>query len=128
MIFNLLFFTCFDCFRGCPKAYHPACVKRGEEFFRATDRWSCGMLIFPIFELYLMALKCSLMYRFTYLLMCSNSLIFLSWIMLSCLFVYRLFVYKRNVILNVQCSRLSYHLNEILSFFFMNLKSDHCFY
>ncbi|CAL5188115.1 unnamed protein product [Lathyrus oleraceus] len=44
--------VCFICFdggslvlcdhRGCPKAYHPACVKRGEEFFRATDRWSCG--------------------------------------------------------------------------------------
>ncbi|XP_058777787.1 zinc finger CCCH domain-containing protein 44-like [Vicia villosa] len=44
--------VCFICFdggslvlcdhRGCPKAYHPACVKRGEEFFRATERWSCG--------------------------------------------------------------------------------------
>ncbi|KAL5099521.1 hypothetical protein RYX36_003848, partial [Vicia faba] len=44
--------VCFICFdggslvlcdhRGCPKAYHLACVKRGEDFFRATERWSCG--------------------------------------------------------------------------------------
>ncbi|CAJ2646516.1 unnamed protein product [Trifolium pratense] len=42
-------FICFDggslvlCdYRGCPKAYHPACVKRDEEFFRLTEKWNCG--------------------------------------------------------------------------------------
>uniref|UniRef100_A0A2P2KIL9 Uncharacterized protein MANES_04G084000 n=1 Tax=Rhizophora mucronata TaxID=61149 RepID=A0A2P2KIL9_RHIMU len=44
--------VCFICFdggnlvlcdrRGCPKAYHPACVNRDEAFFRAKGRWNCG--------------------------------------------------------------------------------------
>ncbi|KNA12737.1 hypothetical protein SOVF_123140 isoform B [Spinacia oleracea] len=42
-------FICFDggnlvlCdYRDCPKAYHPACVKRDESFFRRSIRWNCG--------------------------------------------------------------------------------------
>uniref|UniRef100_A0A1J3FHF7 Zinc finger CCCH domain-containing protein 44 n=1 Tax=Noccaea caerulescens TaxID=107243 RepID=A0A1J3FHF7_NOCCA len=44
--------VCFVCFdggslvlcdrRGCPKAYHPACVKRTEAFFRSRAKWNCG--------------------------------------------------------------------------------------
>ncbi|KAL9245663.1 hypothetical protein vseg_019288 [Gypsophila vaccaria] len=44
--------VCFICFDGgslvmcdrrdCPKAYHPACVKREESFFRPNIRWTCG--------------------------------------------------------------------------------------
>ncbi|XVF01013.1 hypothetical protein REPUB_Repub04eG0051200 [Reevesia pubescens] len=44
--------VCFICFdggdlvlcdrRGCPKAYHPACVGRDEAFFRAKGKWNCG--------------------------------------------------------------------------------------
>ncbi|CAJ2646518.1 unnamed protein product [Trifolium pratense] len=44
--------VCFICFdggslvlcdrRGCPKAYHPACVKRDEAFFRSKAKWNCG--------------------------------------------------------------------------------------
>lgn len=44
--------VCFICFdggnlvlcdrRGCPKAYHPACIKREEEFFRSRAKWNCG--------------------------------------------------------------------------------------
>ncbi|KAG4987980.1 hypothetical protein JHK84_030562 [Glycine max] len=44
--------VCFICFdggslvlcdrRGCPKAYHPACIKRDEEFFRSKAKWNCG--------------------------------------------------------------------------------------
>ncbi|GMH14902.1 hypothetical protein Nepgr_016743 [Nepenthes gracilis] len=44
--------VCFICFDGgtlvlcdrrdCPKAYHPACVKRDEAFFRGRVRWNCG--------------------------------------------------------------------------------------
>ncbi|KAK1422155.1 hypothetical protein QVD17_25076 [Tagetes erecta] len=44
--------VCFICFdggslvlcdrRGCPKAYHPACVKRDEAFFQSTAKWNCG--------------------------------------------------------------------------------------
>ncbi|XP_038888157.1 zinc finger CCCH domain-containing protein 19 [Benincasa hispida] len=44
--------VCFICFdggdlvlcdrRGCPKAYHPACINRDEAFFRAKGRWNCG--------------------------------------------------------------------------------------
>lgn len=30
--------------RGCPKAYHPACIKRDEAFFRSRAKWNCGML------------------------------------------------------------------------------------
>ena len=32
--------------RGCPKAYHPACIKRDEAFFRSKAKWNCGMLLF----------------------------------------------------------------------------------
>ncbi|EPS73116.1 hypothetical protein M569_01640, partial [Genlisea aurea] len=42
-------FVCFDggslvlCDRkGCPKAYHPACVKRDEAFFKSKAKWNCG--------------------------------------------------------------------------------------
>ncbi|KAJ4889048.1 zinc finger CCCH domain-containing protein 44-like [Raphanus sativus] len=44
--------VCFVCFdggslvlcdrRGCPKVYHPACVKRTEAFFRSRSKWNCG--------------------------------------------------------------------------------------
>lgn len=44
--------VCFICFdggslvlcdrRGCPKAYHPACIKRDESFFRSRAKWNCG--------------------------------------------------------------------------------------
>ncbi|XP_073220491.1 uncharacterized protein [Cicer arietinum] len=44
--------VCFICFDGgslvlcdhrdCPKAYHPACVKRDDAFFRTTAKWNCG--------------------------------------------------------------------------------------
>lgn len=29
--------------RGCPKAYHPACIKRDEEFFESAAKWNCGI-------------------------------------------------------------------------------------
>ncbi|GLT82683.1 hypothetical protein SLE2022_010410 [Rubroshorea leprosula] len=44
--------VCFICFdggnlvlcdrRGCPKAYHPPCIKRNEAFFRSRAKWNCG--------------------------------------------------------------------------------------
>ncbi|KAM0926485.1 hypothetical protein ACQ4PT_003541 [Festuca glaucescens] len=44
--------VCFICFdggdlvvcdrRGCPKVYHPACVKRDEAFFQGRSKWNCG--------------------------------------------------------------------------------------
>ncbi|CAI0461708.1 unnamed protein product [Linum tenue] len=44
--------VCFICFdggslvlcdrRGCPKAYHPACIKRDEAFFQSKGKWNCG--------------------------------------------------------------------------------------
>ncbi|KAF8100129.1 hypothetical protein N665_0230s0014 [Sinapis alba] len=44
--------VCFVCFdggslvlcdrRGCPKVYHPACVKRTEAFFKSRSKWNCG--------------------------------------------------------------------------------------
>ncbi|XP_059315123.1 zinc finger CCCH domain-containing protein 19 [Lycium ferocissimum] len=44
--------VCFICFdggdlvlcdrRGCTKAYHPSCIDRDEEFFRAKGKWNCG--------------------------------------------------------------------------------------
>ncbi|AQK64648.1 zinc finger CCCH domain-containing protein 44 isoform X2 [Zea mays] len=44
--------VCFICFdggslvvcdrRGCPKVYHPACIKRDESFFRCQGKWDCG--------------------------------------------------------------------------------------
>ncbi|XP_016700932.2 uncharacterized protein [Gossypium hirsutum] len=30
--------------RGCPKAYHPACIKRDEAFFKSKAKWNCGLL------------------------------------------------------------------------------------
>ena len=33
------------CGRGCPKVYHPACVKRTEAFFRSRSKWNCGKLV-----------------------------------------------------------------------------------
>lgn len=43
---------CFICFdggdlvvcdrRGCPKVYHPACIKRDEAFFQSRSKWNCG--------------------------------------------------------------------------------------
>ncbi|KAL4582683.1 hypothetical protein LXL04_007241 [Taraxacum kok-saghyz] len=50
--------VCFICFdggslvlcdrRGCPKAYHPACVKRDEAFFQSKAKWNCGWHICSI--------------------------------------------------------------------------------
>lgn len=50
--------VCFICFdggslvlcdrRGCPKAYHPACIKRDEAFFRSKAKWNCGWHICSI--------------------------------------------------------------------------------
>ncbi|KAL3844696.1 hypothetical protein ACJIZ3_002099 [Penstemon smallii] len=44
--------VCFICFdggslvlcdrKGCPKAYHPPCIKRDEEFFQTNAKWFCG--------------------------------------------------------------------------------------
>ncbi|KAE8707116.1 hypothetical protein F3Y22_tig00110387pilonHSYRG00898 [Hibiscus syriacus] len=44
--------VCFICFDGgslvicdrhcCPKAYHPACIKRDEAFFKSKAKWNCG--------------------------------------------------------------------------------------
>ncbi|KAJ9564413.1 hypothetical protein OSB04_000379 [Centaurea solstitialis] len=44
--------VCFICFdggslvlcdrRGCPKAYHPTCIKRDDAFFQSAARWNCG--------------------------------------------------------------------------------------
>ncbi|KAG8092251.1 hypothetical protein GUJ93_ZPchr0012g19510 [Zizania palustris] len=44
--------VCFICFdggnlvvcdrRGCPKVYHPACIKREESFFQSRGKWNCG--------------------------------------------------------------------------------------
>ncbi|XWS45511.1 hypothetical protein CRYUN_Cryun15aG0142500 [Craigia yunnanensis] len=44
--------VCFICFdggslvlcdrRGCPKAYHPVCIKRDEAFFKSKAKWNCG--------------------------------------------------------------------------------------
>ncbi|KAM3756681.1 hypothetical protein ACB098_02G130300 [Castanea mollissima] len=44
--------VCFICFdggslvlcdrRGCPKAYHPSCIKRDEAFFKSRAKWNCG--------------------------------------------------------------------------------------
>ncbi|KAL2459058.1 Zinc finger CCCH domain-containing protein 44 [Forsythia ovata] len=44
--------VCFICFdggslvlcdrKGCPKAYHPSCIKRDEAFFRSKAKWNCG--------------------------------------------------------------------------------------
>ncbi|KAF8722386.1 hypothetical protein HU200_022496 [Digitaria exilis] len=46
--------VCFICFdggdlvvcdrRGCPKVYHPACIKRDESFFRSRGKWDCGCI------------------------------------------------------------------------------------
>ncbi|OEL31833.1 Zinc finger CCCH domain-containing protein 19 [Dichanthelium oligosanthes] len=43
--------VCFICFdggdlvicdrRGCPKAYHPSCVNRDDDFFKSKGRWNC---------------------------------------------------------------------------------------
>lgn len=52
--------VCFICFdggslvlcdrRGCPKAYHPACIKRDEAFFQTKAKWNCGWHICSICE------------------------------------------------------------------------------
>ncbi|KAL6583233.1 hypothetical protein OROMI_005311 [Orobanche minor] len=44
--------VCFICFdggslvlcdrKGCPKAYHPTCIKRDEAFFKSKAKWNCG--------------------------------------------------------------------------------------
>jgi hypothetical protein len=36
-------FVC--CCRGCPKVYHPPCIKRDESFFNSRSKWNCGELI-----------------------------------------------------------------------------------
>ncbi|XP_076960130.1 zinc finger CCCH domain-containing protein 44-like [Bidens hawaiensis] len=50
--------VCFICFdggslvlcdhRGCPKAYHPACIRRDQEFFESAAKWNCGWHICSI--------------------------------------------------------------------------------
>lgn len=45
--------------RACPKAYHPACIKRDEEFFRSNAKWNCGVLIYMI--LMIISHKCLLL-------------------------------------------------------------------
>ncbi|KAJ9540829.1 hypothetical protein OSB04_027335 [Centaurea solstitialis] len=52
--------VCFICFdggslvlcdrRGCPKAYHPACIKRDEAFFKSKAKWNCGWHICSVCE------------------------------------------------------------------------------
>ncbi|KAI8009412.1 Zinc finger CCCH domain-containing protein 44 [Camellia lanceoleosa] len=42
--------------RGCPKAYHPACIKRDEAFFRSKAKWNCGMLIYIYIYIYMRVL------------------------------------------------------------------------
>ncbi|KAI3502853.1 hypothetical protein L1887_31209 [Cichorium endivia] len=52
--------VCFICFdggslvlcdrRGCPKAYHPACIKRDEAFFESAAKWNCGWHICSMCE------------------------------------------------------------------------------
>ncbi|XP_076909193.1 uncharacterized protein LOC143566347 [Bidens hawaiensis] len=52
--------VCFICFdggslvlcdrRGCPKAYHPSCIKRDESFFRSKAKWNCGWHICSMCE------------------------------------------------------------------------------
>lgn len=41
----VLIMSSFMCphFRGCPKAYHPSCVNRDDDFFKSKGRWNCGM-------------------------------------------------------------------------------------
>nr|GMC99046.1 zinc finger CCCH domain-containing protein 44 [Ipomoea batatas]GMD00834.1 zinc finger CCCH domain-containing protein 44 [Ipomoea batatas] len=44
--------VCFICFdggslvlcdrKGCPKAYHPSCIKRDESYFSSKAKWNCG--------------------------------------------------------------------------------------
>ena len=52
LCFFLLVFIHFHSFlrflyvRGCPKAYHAACIKRDESFFRSRAKWNCGTLWF----------------------------------------------------------------------------------
>ncbi|KAL5976547.1 hypothetical protein ACLOJK_020880 [Asimina triloba] len=51
--------VCFVCFESgslvicddpvCPKAYHPACTKHDEEFFKSMDEWSCSKFS-PVLE------------------------------------------------------------------------------
>ncbi|KAG5530265.1 hypothetical protein RHGRI_030586 [Rhododendron griersonianum] len=60
--------VCFICFdggslvlcdrRGCPKAYHPACIKRDEAFFRSKAKWNCGMLLCTLFIRLLLSVAC----------------------------------------------------------------------
>ncbi|KAL0333009.1 UNVERIFIED_CONTAM: Zinc finger CCCH domain-containing protein 44 [Sesamum calycinum] len=54
--------VCFICFdggslvlcdrKGCPKAYHPACIKRDEAFFKSKAKWTCGKFPFPFVGTY----------------------------------------------------------------------------
>ncbi|KAF5463040.1 hypothetical protein F2P56_018989 [Juglans regia] len=40
---ELIYFLWFTLLgRGCPKAYHPACIKRDESFFKSRAKWNCG--------------------------------------------------------------------------------------
>ena len=42
-LINLLYLFCLLLVRGCPKAYHPSCIKRDEAFFKSRAKWNCGM-------------------------------------------------------------------------------------
>ncbi|KAL0448450.1 UNVERIFIED_CONTAM: Zinc finger CCCH domain-containing protein 44 [Sesamum latifolium] len=54
--------VCFICFdggslvlcdrKGCPKAYHPACIKRDEAYFKSKAKWTCGEFPFPFVGTY----------------------------------------------------------------------------
>jgi hypothetical protein len=39
----IYFFVVLLLVRGCPKAYHPSCIKRDESFFKSRAKWNCGM-------------------------------------------------------------------------------------
>ncbi|KAK4490689.1 hypothetical protein RD792_001384 [Penstemon davidsonii] len=53
--------VCFICFdggslvlcdrKGCPKAYHPPCIKRDEEFFQTNAKWFCVDQYIDIYQL-----------------------------------------------------------------------------
>lgn len=41
--------------RGCPKAYHPACIKRDEAFFQSKAKWNCGTLARSEFQVFVVS-------------------------------------------------------------------------
>ncbi|TQD74755.1 hypothetical protein C1H46_039704 [Malus baccata] len=61
--------VCFICFdggslvlcdrRGCPKAYHPSCIKRDETFFKSKAKWNCVVRRLPIIGAILVHILCA---------------------------------------------------------------------